>query len=263
MKQYMIKHSFWNYAFTLFLVIGLTSCMPPKAKEVMTGGLHYKPLNLLPMYGADYEPYIKKTEAQKEKDREFIASVIKSEGSREVGAKLFAGVGWQKKRSGDLNTAMMRFNQSWLLDSNYYQPYWGFASILLEENKPEKASVYFDKALSLINNSSQETDEETKVFKPWIFVDAARAYGWTAGRLKETDVERSKSLYEKANKLIDEALMIDPKVGRAYKIGAAIAYDEGDYKRAWSFVKKAQNMGVHKFDEKFISKLSKVSPELK
>ena len=215
----------------------------------------YKPINELPMYGS---PYMKKTEKQIQADNKFIKSVVKSEGSREIAAKRFAGAGWKSKRKGDLVTAMKRFNESWLLDSNYYQPYWGFASIFLAKKEPEKASVYFDKAIKLINDND---NKETKSFKPWIFVDAARAYGWTAGRLKETDVERSKSLYEKANKLIDEALMIDPKVGRAYNIGAAIAYDQGDYQRAWNIVKKSHVTGAYKFSNDFIEQLSKASPE--
>jgi len=34
---------------------------------------------------------------------------------------------------GNLDYAMRRYNQSWLLNPNNYQPYWGFGRILLQQ----------------------------------------------------------------------------------------------------------------------------------
>ena len=252
-----MKNLFWFYTFILFLVINLTSCVSPKVKEIMANGTQYKPLNLLPMYGAEYEPYIKKTEEQKENDQKFIASIIKSEGSRKVGAKRFSAAGWLKLKNGDAKTAMMRFNQAWLLDPDYYQPYWGFGALMLNDKNPEKAIIYFEKAIKRIDSGMIDEVKE----KPSLFVDAARAYAWQAAILKESNTKESTTLYGKANKLIDDALNINPMYGNAYRIGGIIAYEEGNYERALSIVKKSRNTGAYDFDAKFISKLSQKMSE--
>lgn len=223
----------------------------------MAGGIQYKPINLLPMYGAEYEPYIKKTEAQKENDKKFIESIVKSEGSRKLGAKHFSTAGWVMLKNGDFKTAMMRFNQAWLLDPDYYQPYWGFGALMLNDEKPEKAITYFEKAIKRIDADMLDEAKE----KPPLFVDAARAYAWQASILKESGAKKSAVLYGNANKLIDDALRMNPKYGNAYKIGGVIACEEGNYERAWDIVKKSRNIGGYDFDEKFIAELSAAMPE--
>ncbi len=253
------KHRRRIYILSLFLIIGLTSCVSPKTKELINSGAHYKPLNLLPMYGAEYYPQIQKTKKQKESDQKFIESIIRSEGSREIGARRFSMAGWMKMSSGDAKTAMMRFNQAWLLDPDYYQPYWGFGVLMLGEGKPEKALVYFEDAMSRIDKSMTDETKE----KPPFYVDVARANAWQASKLKKTDAEKSRALYETADKLIDDALRIAPDYGDAYRWGGIIAYDQANYERTWRMVKKSRETGAYEFDEKFIAKLSRAMPEPK
>ncbi len=161
--------------------------------------------------------------------------------------------------SGDAKTAMMRFNQAWLLDPDYYQPYWGFGVLMLGEGKPEKALVYFEDAMSRIDKSMTDETKE----KPPFYVDVARANAWQASKLKKTDAEKSRALYETADKLIDDALRIAPDYGDAYRWGGIIAYDQANYERTWRMVKKSRETGAYEFDEKFIAKLSRAMPEPK
>ena len=255
--NHLIVKKYPLFIFIIFLPVILASCVSPKVKEIMASGAQYKPLNLLPMYGSEYEPYIKKTEAQKEKDQKFIASIVKSEGTRKVGAERFSAAGWLKLKNGDAKTAMMRFNQAWLLDPDYYQPYWGFGALMLNDKNPEKAIIYFEKAIKRIDSGMIDEVKE----KPPLFVDAARAYAWQAAIIQESDMKESTTLYRKANKLIDDALHINPKYGNAYRIGGIISYEEGNYERAWSIVKKSRDTGAYNFDDKFISKLSQEMSE--
>lgn len=243
-----MNRKFRSILMLILSTIGLMSCAPPQhIKEIWNN--KYKPINTLPMYGA---PYTTKTDAQIKADAQFIKTVTENSGSREKAAKEFAAWGWAEKRKGKNKNSISRFNQSWLLDPKYYQPYWGFGAVFLAEGKPKKASEFFEKALSLI-------DEEKE--KPRLQVDAARAYAWLASEIKKTDSINSEMLYKKANALIDKALNSDPKYGSAYSMGGIISYDQGDYKRAWEIVKRSRDTGSYKFDSKFIEKLSKVMPE--
>jgi len=192
-----MSHIFKIYTLCLFLIISLTSCTSQQFQQLKgaMSGDHYKPLNVLPMYGA---PEKIKTEEQKRLDKEFIDSIVKSEGSREIGAKRFAAAGWIKRENGDARASMMRFNQAWLLDSEYYEPYWGFGTLMLDDKKPEKASLFLEKAMALIDDEKE---------KPPLFIQAARAYAWQASGFKENDTDKAKTLYKKANVLIEKHIL--------------------------------------------------------
>ena len=201
------------------------------------------PLNLIPMYGY---PDIEKPEALKKLDEDFIRSVVGTEGSREEVSKSFSGEAWRLLRNGDAANAMRRFNQSWLLNPNNYQPYWGFGALLFAQRKPSQAAMHYEKALSLINEEGE---------KPRLLNDAARAYsmqGFTA-----TDKMKSEGFFAKANSLFNEAITLDPKYENAYRDWAMSLYLEGNYKTAWDVVKKSRGLGGEPLPSDFIDALSK------
>ena len=119
-------------------------------------------INLIPMYG---NPNIEKKPFQKLADKAFIETVTTDFGSRENASMEFAGIAWRSYRTGDYSTAMRRFNQSWLLNPDNYLAHWGFASLLFDEGKTDKAAVHYNKALSTIDNIEQ---------KPRLQADATR-----------------------------------------------------------------------------------------
>lgn len=237
---------FKNTLILIFVSTILSACVNPQHAKYAANNNR---INFIPMYGS---PDIKKTESQKLADKKFIKTVIKNSGSRKKAATEFSAWGWSEKRKGNVKNSISRFNQSWLIDPNYYQPYWGFGAVALVEKNPKKAAMFFEKALSLI-------DEEKE--KPRLQVDTARAYAWQASKIKKTDSIISEKLYKKANKLIDKALNLDPKYRKAYSMGGIISYDQGNFKRAWEIVKKSRDSDSYKFDSKFIEKLSKLMPE--
>ena len=229
----------------IFTVV-LSSCVNPQYAKIAQNS---NSINFIPMYG---EPDTKKTENQKRSDEKFIKSVVKNSGSHEKAAKEFAAWGWAEKGKGNEKTAISRFNQSWLIDPTYYQPYWGFGAVALAKGNSEKAIIYFEKALNLINEDKE---------KPRLQVDTARAYAWQAIKIKKNDAERSKKYYKRANSLINNALDLDPKYKSAYSMGSFIYYEQGDYKGAWRIVKKSRENGNYKFEANFIEKLSKEMAE--
>jgi tetratricopeptide (TPR) repeat protein len=101
-------------------------------------------LNKLPMYG-----HVKKCKQQLASDREFIDEVSKEFKNRNDAAKYFVARGWDYFNKNKTDTAMMRFNQAWLLDSLNADIYWGFGNILGKNNKLLESLKYFDTSLRL------------------------------------------------------------------------------------------------------------------
>ena len=83
-------------------------------------------INLLPLYGN--KP---KSEKEQSADREFLEQIHLGELRSDIRHKSnqAAESGWNNYYSGALDTAMFRFNQSWLIDSTNTAPYVGFAVV--------------------------------------------------------------------------------------------------------------------------------------
>ena len=230
-----------NILNVILVAIMLSACAFPYRSIIDTDN---NPINLIPMYG---HPKIEKTEDQKKADDHFIKTVSGNSGSREKASKEFAAEGWRYRQKGDSDNSMRRFNQSWLLDPDYYMPYWGFGALLLAQGKAAEAAPHFDKALSLIDDDRE---------KPRLLVNSARAYAFQGIDMTTTDKVKSNEFFEKANSLFNEALKLDPKYGNAYRVGAFIYYCQGNYKKAWGLVKRSRALDSYDFDPKFIEALS-------
>lgn len=88
------------------------------------------PRNEQIMYGG-----IQKNLRERAADLIFLDKVDRSGMTRRQAAEHATKRGFQYVRSGDLATAIRRFNQAWLLDSQFGGAYWGFAVILHERDK--------------------------------------------------------------------------------------------------------------------------------
>jgi len=204
------------------------------------------PINLIPMYGY---PSIEKSERLKKLDDEFITTVVKSSGTRERASKAFAYYGWNAFKKGDLETAMRRFNQSWLLNRDSYLPYWGFGAILNSQKKTSEAIVYFEKALMLIDESGE---------KARLLNDTARAY--TLQGTKALNSMKAKPLFDKANRLHVESEKLDPQYGSNYRTWGISLYLEGRYQMAWEKIKKGRALRAQPLPPKMIKMLNEEMP---
>lgn len=234
-----------NILIVISVSIILSACVNPNYAKMAT------PINLLPMYGF---PDIKKTDHQIEGDKRLLETEMARTGSLEKSAKEFVSLAWGKYQNNDLNGAMRRFNQAWLLDPNYYKTHWGFGMIDFQKNRPDKAIIHLDKAISLLNDRKEN---------PELLAFTASAYGWNGDAIKKTSPLDSKKLLNKAASLISESLDLDPTSGSSYSIGVYIYSYQGNYKKAWELVKKARVVANYKFDSQLLDMLSKEMPEPK
>lgn len=106
--------------------------------------------NLLPMFSG-----LKKCDEQIKIDNDFIADCNKYFKDRKEATRYHIDRGWEYFFKNDLDTAMMRFNQAWLLDSTNADVYWGFGNILGRQQKFQESLKYFDKSLAINSGNSK------------------------------------------------------------------------------------------------------------
>jgi tetratricopeptide (TPR) repeat protein len=88
-----------------------------------------------------------------EADNEFFNACDKQFNTRKEASAYYSSRGWDYFYKNDMETAMKRFNQAWLLDSLNYQSYWGFGNIYGMNNKYSESLEYFNMAEKLNNKN--------------------------------------------------------------------------------------------------------------
>ena len=130
-----------------FLVIGCDSFKyknkPTDESDANTNKwLEAKHPNLAPMYGNKV-----KSAEEKEADKEYVDAILKLHNGDTISSVREAGRdGWHYFFNNKMDTAMMRFNQSWLIDSTYPASYVGFAAIREYQGMNDEAEIFYQLA---------------------------------------------------------------------------------------------------------------------
>ena len=136
-----MKYKLTSIILLFLIIIAFLSC------------LNAQPDNKKPMYGE-----VPKNEHYKEIDEEFKKNCIKQYGTLDSAAQAHIAFGWEYFCYGDLTTAMKRFNQSWLLNQEIPDVYFGFAALMeMQDNKKEAERFY------KIGNQKDTTGERAKI----------------------------------------------------------------------------------------------------
>src|SRR5688572_14696526 len=112
----------------LFLVVLLTGCAANPGSRA--------DLTLVPMYGM---PEIARSQELKAVDDAFVERVEKDLGDRGKASRLWVDQGFRFYNEDNLDMAMRRFNQAWLLNPKEPQVFWGFSSVLHDRGEICKA----------------------------------------------------------------------------------------------------------------------------
>jgi tetratricopeptide (TPR) repeat protein len=150
-------------------------------------------INKLPMYGK-----VKKCHEQVEFDKKFIESCDKDFKSRKDAANYFAKKGWGYYYQNKPDTAMMRFNQAWLLDSLNAEIYWGFGILTGIQKKYKESSDLFERSLQLNPSDAK------------VLGDASTSYGQLFFQTKNMSFLNKSILY------IRKAIQLDPHNAKLY-----------------------------------------------
>lgn len=219
-----------NILAALAIVVSITGCFS-------TGGTR---IDNIPMYG---QPEIERPAHLLKADEDFVNSVESGLGTREEASKIWWAQGEKFMSQGNLDFAMRRYNQSWLLNPNNYQPYWGFARVQLEKGNIDDALKYLEKAESLIDDPYQ---------KVALLADMGSAY-----TVKGTT---DSSYFAKANSKFSKSIKLDPKYPNSWRRWAFSLYEQRRYSDAWEKVDKAEALKARPFPQGFLSALSEKLP---
>lgn len=154
---------------------------------------------------------------------------------------------------GNLDYAMRRYNQFWLLNPNNYRAYWGFGRVTLERYKEDEAIGYFEKAIKLCDDAYQKTG---------LFSDTGTAYSYRAASTPENKPEERAHYFDLANQRFVASTTLNPKYGNAWLRWSQSLYREGKYADAWKKLKNARSLGVNA-TEIYLNNLSEKMPEPK
>ena len=195
--------------------------------------------NLQPKYGG-----VEKNAAQKAADVEFLAGVDKYfNNDRTKAAKESSKRGWDFLRKGNVDDAMRRFNQAWLLNPKEGSALWGMAVVQMVKQQIEQGMRLFEEAA--------ETQSEDIDFA----VDHARAMGAAAAAANSQD------LLEKAWIRFEQNYQKAPTHTLNLQNWAISYYYVGMYPEAWQKVLLAEKTpSAAVLDQRFIHDLAEKMP---
>lgn len=101
-------------------------------------------INKLPMYGE-----MKKCAEQKAIDRMFLAECKVVFGTPQRAAQWHINRAWKYFYRQEPDSAMMRFNQAWLLDPQNADAFWGFGNIVGQRGQYQESLRFFSKSVKL------------------------------------------------------------------------------------------------------------------
>lgn len=150
-------------------------------------------INTLPMYGGAV-----KCAEQLQIDSDFLEECDKKFESIEVAAIHHVDLAWGYFYKDQLDKAMTRLNQAWLLDSLNADIYWGYGNVLGKQQKFEESVKYLEKSLKMNPEN------------PKVWISASTSYGQLFYRSKDVD---------QLNRTIDylkKSISLDPTNAQAF-----------------------------------------------
>ena len=206
-------------------------------------------IDSIPMYG---QPATPRPDFFNKADEDFIKEASERLGSREVASKAWYAEAEKFLAKGDLDLAMRRYNQSWLLNPNNYQPYWGFGRLTLQRGKVEEAIQYLEKAKLLADDQFQ---------KVALLSDLGSAYSVQAQNTPSSQAQERARLFSLANQNFSESTTLDPTYGNCWRRWAMSLYEQDNFTGAWEKVKQARMKNARPFPPAFLRALEQKMPE--
>lgn len=235
---------FGNHGLANFINLGILVCMLASCatQSSRNGGA---PNDLVPMYG---EMEQNTNSEQMTADDKLIQETTKVFGSPERASVALANQGFTLYHKHDLDGAMRRFNQAWLLNPNNPEVYWGFASIRHTQGENCESMGLIEKALAF------------NTYLTGLYPDAGRIIVLCTVSKTQLDPDQKTINFEKAERLFDEASRKDVNKGYVYALWATAYYWKEQYEDAWTMVGQSQEHGGH-IPDQFLSLLREKMPE--
>ena len=189
--------------------------------------------NYFPEYGN-----LTKSKDEIKADNDFIGTITGLGYSKKEGSKQMASKGWTFLRQGDYENAMLRFNQSWLLDSTNVNALWGFGTIMGVLENSDDAIKYLE--LAYKNDSTVSR----------LLIDISTAY-----LIRYNKSSDKKDLNNGLSNLL-KYLKIDNKNEEALYKTSIYYFHLADYNSSWTYLHKCYDQGGKPVKQGFVNALS-------
>lgn len=217
------------------LLILLAGCATPPAGPRIDN---------LPMYG---QPGIPRPEFLKKADADFISKASSAfGGDRKAASKIWSEQAAHFLAERNLDYAMRRYNQAWLLDDANYEVYWGFGRVMVESDHFEDGAKFTRQAIELCHDDVQ---------LPAVYSDLGVAYSYFADSMPpERSSERS-AAFAAANEAFNKSVNLDPKYGNAWRRWTISLAMERKYSEAAEKAKRAKELGAPPIPSKLLKEI--------
>lgn len=188
----------------------------------------------IPMYG---QPGISRPDFLKKADADFISKATSGfGGDRKVASRAWTEQAARFLAQGNLDYAMRRYNQAWLLDDANYEVYWGFGRVMVESDHFEDGVRFTKQAAGLCHDDAQ---------LPAIYSDLGVAYSYFANAMPQDRSSERSEAFAAANAAFTKSVELDPKYGNAWRRWSICLAMEHKYSEAAEKAKRAKELGAH------------------
>lgn len=182
------------------------------------------------------QPDLARPEPLKEADAAFVRRATADfGGDRKLAAIAWTGEAQRFIAEGNLEDALQRYNEAWLLDDTNYEVYWGFGRIMAEVDRFDDAIKHLDRALTLCTDPLQ---------RPAVLADLGAAYAAKAASLPADYAFERPALFTKANAAFTQSTTLDPQNASAWRRWSTSLAEEGRYADAAAKAQRAQALGA-------------------
>ncbi|MGD9873048.1 MAG: tetratricopeptide repeat protein [Kiritimatiellia bacterium] len=205
-------------------------------------------INERPMYEG-----MVKTPQQQQADKELIETVLEKCGSLEVASREAAKLGWQFYYQNDFSTAMKRFNQAWLLNSNNPEAFWGFGLIIGQRASRQEAENNLNESVRFLQRAMEIDPDNGRIMGDLAFSHTILAHYYKSVRRNEKEATAH---FDVASKLFPVAYKADPEYPPIVANWSVFYFYTGNYQNAKKKADEAEKMG-YKFSSAYIQDLKK------
>ena len=175
-----------------------------------------RPINELPMYGGQHNPTVETNKAN---------------------SKSAAELGWKYYYSGDLDTAMKRFNQAWMFDRENVDALWGFGLIMGQRASKEDTEKNLRESIKYLGMANARPPQNAR-----ILVDLAFSHA-ILGDYLLSKKKSAKDEFNKGRALLQQAEKLEPEYPLIYSNWSVLEFYSGNYSLAKKLLARSKKLG--------------------
>lgn len=217
--------------FTALLVLLAGCSAPPTGPRI----------DNIPMYG---QPGIPRPDLLQQADADFISKATAGfGGDRKAASQAWAEQASRFLSQGNLDYAMRRYNQAWLLDDTNYEAYWGFGRVMVETDQFEDGVKFMRRAVELCRDPIQ---------LPAVYSDLGVACSYLADSLPLDRSSERSTTFAAANAAFAQSVGLNAQYGNAWRRWAIALAMEGKYAEAAEKARRARELGAPPLPARFL-----------